>query len=52
MPIIFDVLYREFCRARLAEMGKQLLLWPGNPVVPKRIARPATPTTRLIGVWV
>jgi hypothetical protein len=32
MPIIFDVLYREFCRARLAEMRKQLLLWPGTPV--------------------
>src|SRR5258705_10123784 len=29
MPVIFDVLYREFCRARLAEMRKQLLLWPG-----------------------
>jgi hypothetical protein len=36
MPIIFDVLYREFCRARLAEMRKQLLLWPGAPVVPER----------------
>ena len=36
MPIIFDVIYREFCRARLAEMRKQLLLWPGTPVVPKR----------------
>jgi hypothetical protein len=36
MPIIFDVLYREFCRARLAEMRKQLLLWPGTPVVPER----------------
>jgi len=35
MPIIFDVLYREFCRARLAEMRKQLLLWPGTPVVPE-----------------
>jgi len=35
MPIIFDVLYREFCRARLAEMRKQLLLWPGRPVVPE-----------------
>lgn len=34
MPIIFDELYREFCRARLAEMRKQLLLWPGTPVVP------------------
>jgi hypothetical protein len=35
MPIILDVLYREFCRARLAEMRKQLLLWPGIPVVPE-----------------
>jgi hypothetical protein len=35
MPTIFDVLYREFCRARLAEMRKQLLLWPGTPVVPQ-----------------
>ena len=34
MPIIFDVLYREFVRARLAEMRKQLLLWPGTAVVP------------------
>ncbi len=35
MPIIFDVLYREFCRARLAEMRKQLLLWPGTARVPE-----------------
>ena len=35
MPIIFDVLYSEFCRARLAEMRKQLLLWPGPPVDPE-----------------
>ena len=28
VPNIFDVLYREFCRARLAEMRKQLQLWP------------------------
>jgi hypothetical protein len=34
MPMIFDALYREFCRARLAEMRKQLLLWPG-PAVPE-----------------
>jgi len=40
MPIIFDVLYREFCRARLAEMRKQLLLWPGTPVVPQESGRP------------
>ena len=33
MPTIFDVLYREYCRARLTEMRKQLLLWPGTPVV-------------------
>ena len=26
MPAMFDVLYREYCRARLAEMRKQLLL--------------------------
>jgi hypothetical protein len=26
MPAIFDFLYREFCRARLAEMRKQLLI--------------------------
>jgi hypothetical protein len=35
MPIIFDALYHEFCRARLAEMRKQLLLWPGATVVPE-----------------
>jgi hypothetical protein len=26
MPAIFDLLYQEYCRARLAEMRKQLLL--------------------------
>ncbi len=31
MPTIFDLLYREYCRARLTEMRKQLLLWPGTP---------------------
>ena len=36
MPIIFDVLYREFVRARLAEMRKQLLLWPGTAIVPEK----------------
>ena len=30
MPAIFDVLYREYCRARLAEMRKQLLLRNGS----------------------
>jgi hypothetical protein len=35
MPNLFDLLYGEFCRARLAEMRKQLLLWPGAPVIPE-----------------
>ena len=36
MPAIFDLLYREYCRARLAEMRKQLsLLWPGNHELPE-----------------
>jgi len=26
MPALFDFLYREYCRTRLAEMRKQLLL--------------------------
>ena len=30
MPAIFDLLYREYCRARLAEMRKQLLIRPVN----------------------
>ena len=30
MPTIFDFLYREYCRARLAEMRKQLLLVSGK----------------------
>lgn len=33
MPTVFDLLYREFCRARLVEMRKQLSLWPGTIVV-------------------
>ena len=28
MPTVFDFLYREYCRARLAEMRKQLLISP------------------------
>lgn len=33
MPIIVDLLYRECCRARIAEMRKQLMLWPSRSVV-------------------
>jgi hypothetical protein len=32
MPTICDLLYREYCRARLAEMRKQLHLIPGPAV--------------------
>lgn len=31
MPAIFELLYKEFCRARLAEMRKQLLLTRKQP---------------------
>jgi hypothetical protein len=34
MPAIFDFLYREYCRARLAEMRKQLLIRPESHEVP------------------
>ena len=34
MPAIFDLLYREYCRARLAEMRKQLLIANESPQVP------------------
>jgi hypothetical protein len=37
MPAIFDLLYREYCRARLAEMRKQLLISPEKHEVPKAI---------------
>jgi hypothetical protein len=35
MPFIFDLLYREYCRARLAEMRKQLLIRPESHEVPE-----------------
>jgi hypothetical protein len=31
MPAIFDLIYREYCRARLDEMRKQLLLNGKHP---------------------
>jgi hypothetical protein len=37
MPAIFDFLYREYCRARLAEMRKQLLISPERHEVPEVI---------------
>ena len=35
MPAIFDLLYREYCRARLAEMRKQLLISPDVHEIPE-----------------
>lgn len=35
MPAIFDLLYREYCRARLTEMRKQLLIAGKSPEVPE-----------------
>jgi hypothetical protein len=34
MTAILDLLYREYCRARLAEMRKQLLLSVANDEIP------------------
>jgi hypothetical protein len=34
MPAIFDLLYREYCRACLAEMRKQLLIPAERPEAP------------------
>jgi hypothetical protein len=38
MPAIFDLLYREYCRARLAEMRKQLLISPERHKVLEAVA--------------
>jgi hypothetical protein len=43
MPTVFDVLYREFCRARLIEMRKQLSLWPGTAVVSEEVCEAVRP---------
>jgi hypothetical protein len=37
MPALFDILYREYCRARLAEMRKQLLISPERHEVPDAV---------------
>ena len=37
MPAIFDLLYREYCRARLAEMRKELLISPDRHEVPEAL---------------
>jgi hypothetical protein len=35
MPLVFDMLYHEYCRSRLAEMRKQLLIRPESHEVPE-----------------
>ena len=47
MPAIFDLIYRECCRARLAEMRKQLLISPERPEVPEAICDAKMPSTLL-----
>ena len=37
MSALFDSLYREYCRARLAEMRKELLISPERHEVPEAI---------------
>ena len=37
MPAIFDLLYREYCRARLAEMRQQLLISPDRHEAPEAL---------------
>jgi hypothetical protein len=54
MPAIFDLLYREYCRARLAEMRKQLLISPERHEVPEAIcdakdAVDASPVSHVVG---
>jgi|tagenome__1003787_1003787.scaffolds.fasta_scaffold20913488_2 hypothetical protein len=54
MPAIFDFLYRKYCRARLAEMRKQLLISPERHEVPEAIcdakdAVGASPTSHVSG---
>jgi len=44
MPALFDHLYREFCRARLAEMRKQLLISPKRREVPEAICGASDPS--------
>jgi len=38
MPAILDILYREYCRARLAEMRRQFLISPEKHKVPESLS--------------
>ncbi|PDT64103.1 hypothetical protein CO683_40335 [Bradyrhizobium ottawaense] len=50
MPAIFDLLYREYCRACLAEMRKQLLIAAERPEAPARVCNPRS-TPHLTSSW-
>jgi hypothetical protein len=43
MPAIFELLYKEFCRARLAEMRKQLQLTGKHPELFQAADNPSDP---------
>jgi hypothetical protein len=54
MPAIFDLLYREYCRARLAEMRKQLLISTESQAVPEAnrvVGYPGGSASRDSGFW-
>ena len=49
MSIIIDMLYREYCRARLAEMRKQVLIPVASdkiPQTPSENCDPSDPTSQ------
>jgi hypothetical protein len=50
MSAIFDLLYREYCRARLGEMRKQLLLSVANNDISAANWMPAILPALMIGV--
>jgi hypothetical protein len=43
MSTIFDLFYREYCRARLAEMRKQLLIPIADDEIPQACANSGDP---------
>ena len=51
MPAIFDVLYREYCRARLAEMRKQLLIPIDGDEIPEAYSNSGDLADRLGRAW-
>lgn len=50
MPFIFDLLYHEYCRARLAEMRKQLFLIRYWNATSKELCDDASPSTAASGM--